>query len=55
LFKPYYQLTNVATRSAGLGLGLSISKMLVDLHDGKIGYKSRRGGGSVFYFTIPIV
>jgi len=53
LFKPYYQFSNASTKSAGLGLGLSISKMLVNLHGGKIGYKRHRGKGSIFYFTIP--
>jgi len=38
----------------GLGIGLALSKMLVDLHGGEIWYKSKKSGGSVFGFTIPI-
>ena len=38
----------------GSGLGLVISKLLVEKHEGKIGFKSKVLQGSTFYFTIPI-
>lgn len=38
----------------GLGLGLSISKGLLDLLGGKIWYNSEKGKGSEFYFSLPI-
>ena len=35
-------------------LGLSITKKIVELHGGKIGYEPVEGGGSRFWFTLPI-
>ena len=37
----------------GLGLGLYISKMLVEAHHGRIWVDSKLGQGSTFYFTLP--
>lgn len=37
----------------GVGLGLSISRLLVQRHNGSIGVASNPGKGSRFYFTIP--
>ena len=42
------------TRAAGLGLGLAISKRLVDLMGGIIGADSEPGVGSRFWFEIPV-
>ncbi len=36
-----------------VGLGMSIIKTIVELHDGKIGFDSKVGVGSTFYITIP--
>jgi signal transduction histidine kinase len=38
----------------GTGLGLFISRLIVEAHGGKMGVDSREGEGSVFFFTLPL-
>ena len=51
IFERFAQLHNKDRR--GLGLGLYISKMLVEVHDGEIWVNSKVGQGSQFGFRIP--
>jgi PAS domain S-box-containing protein len=53
LFQPYRRLGNGTKRSGGLGLGLALSKTLVELHGGRIWVKSTEGEGSIFCFSLP--
>ena len=39
----------------GTGLGLTISKSIVESHNGRIGYRSTPGEGATFYFDLPIM
>lgn len=51
LFKPFTQLGSSSEKS-GCGLGLAISKKLVELMQGTIGLESEKDQGSVFHFTV---
>jgi signal transduction histidine kinase len=55
LFKEFEQIDKGASRQyGGTGLGLVISKKLIELHGGRIWVKSKYGEGSTFYFTLPL-
>jgi signal transduction histidine kinase len=53
LFKPGYQISRTGESQDGLGLGLTLCKMLVELHGGAIRVESEVGRGSSFFFTLP--
>ena len=55
IFTKFAQLDSSDTRSTGgTGLGLNISKAIINRHGGEIGYTSRENAGSTFYFSLPI-
>ena len=55
IFEPFQQEDpSVARRYGGTGLGLSLSKEIVELHNGLIWVESRKGEGSVFRLVIPL-
>ena len=55
LFQPFQQVETSLTRKySGTGLGLSLCRRFVELHNGSIHVESEPGKGSTFIFTIPI-
>jgi signal transduction histidine kinase len=53
LFERFAQeMSGTRRDSGGSGLGLFICRGIIDLHGGRIGYRAREGGGSVFHFEI---
>ncbi len=53
IFSRFFRAEGLAPHMSGLGLGLYISKEIVDRHKGRIGVRSEPGKGSEFYFSIP--
>ena len=54
LFQVFCQLEGAYRWNRGSGLGLSISKQLVELHGGRIWAESEMGKGTTFSFQLPI-
>ena len=55
IFEPFVQVDNSIRRKyGGSGLGLTISKKLIELHGGKMWLESKVGQGTTFYFSLPL-
>jgi signal transduction histidine kinase len=56
LFREFEQLdTSASRRSGGTGLGLAVTKRLVEAQGGEVGVRSAPGEGSCFYARLPLI
>lgn len=55
IFDRFYQVeSHLTRRHGGMGLGLSIAKSMIEMHNGQIWVESREGTGSLFSFSLPV-
>ena len=50
LFQPF-----ITTKRQGMGVGLSISRTIIEAHSGRIWVEPNPAGGTIFHFTLPVV
>ncbi len=48
IFTPFF-----TTKKTGMGMGLSISRSIIEAHHGVLRFNSSRGNGTTFYFSLP--
>jgi PAS domain S-box-containing protein len=53
IFEPFAQASSALEKHKGFGLGLTLTKRLVELHGGSIGVSSEPGSGSTFTVRLP--
>jgi signal transduction histidine kinase len=54
IFLPFVRLEPESQTDHGSGIGLSVVKAIAEAQEGQVGVEAREGGGSVFWFTLPL-
>jgi two-component system phosphate regulon sensor histidine kinase PhoR len=56
IFEPFYRVPGIRTQrgEAATGLGLALTKRLVEAQGGEIGFESKRGRGTTFTVSLPL-
>jgi two-component system sensor kinase FixL len=49
IFQPFF-----STKPRGMGMGLSVTRSIVDSHGGRVWAENHDGGGAVFHVTLPV-
>jgi signal transduction histidine kinase len=52
---PHIFSPNFSTKNSGMGLGLAMSKKIVEQFGGKISFQSAEGKGTTFFITLPLL
>lgn len=52
IFNAYTSGSNI--ENPGVGLGLFVAREIIRMHHGRMGMRARKGGGSTFWFTLPL-
>jgi len=56
IFGRFAQADSADSRiKGGTGLGLAISKRLIEMMQGRVGFEDREGGGTTFFFELPVM
>jgi signal transduction histidine kinase len=54
IFERYYRVQSGEYAIGGLGIGLYVSREMIERHGGELHVESQPGKGSVFYFSLPL-
>ncbi|HRF94971.1 MAG TPA: HAMP domain-containing sensor histidine kinase, partial [Aggregatilineales bacterium] len=55
MFQKFFRAQSTADTTTGTGLGLVITKAIIEAHGGQIWLDSEEGVGTTFYFTLPMM
>jgi len=50
IFQPFF-----TTKTSGMGLGLAISRSIIESHGGVLSFTKNPSGGTTFHFTLPVI